>query len=184
MAPLSRSWLRPAAFLAAHMFVALLLGLVVIVPGVSFLQDQRHRIEQGTLALERARSALSRNEVVAAMTPEQIEAAANRYIQGDSEGLQNADLLGRLYRAAQEQGVSLRSATPLAPREWNAHRLVGARLEFKAPTERAAGFLAGLENGAALLFIDQASLSPDADEGTDMLAVVIEIYGVARWMQG
>ena len=74
--------------------------------------------EQGTLALERARSALSRNEVVAALSPEQIAAAANRYIQGTSEGLQNADLLGRLHRAAQEQGVSLTSATPLAGSPW------------------------------------------------------------------
>ena len=184
MTSLSRSWVRPAAFLAAHAFVALLLGFSIIVPGVAFLQDQRQRIEQGTLALERARSALSRNEVVAALSPEQIAAAANRYIQGTSEGLQNADLLGRLHRAAQEQGVSLTSATPLAPREWNGRRLVGARIEFTAPTERAAGFLAGLEDGAALLFVDQASLSPDTDEGTDALAVVIEIYGVARWTEG
>ncbi|MGF9759502.1 type II secretion system protein GspM [Microvirga sp. 0TCS3.31] len=175
--------MRPTVFLAAHALAALLLGLVVIVPGVSFLQDQRHRIEQGTLALERAHSALSRNEVVAALTPEQIATAANRYIQGDSEGLQNADLLGRLHRAAQEQGVSLRSATPLAPRAWNNRRLVGARIEFTAPTDRAAGFLAGIEDGAALLFIDQASLSHDADGGTDALAVVIEIYGVARWTE-
>lgn len=184
MAALSGSWVRPTVFLAAHTLVALLLALIVIVPSVGFLQDQRHRIEQTSLDLERANSALSRNGAVAALTPEQIAVAANRYIQGDSEGLQNADLLGRLHRAAQEQSVILRSATPLAPREWNDRRLVGARIEFTASTEKVARFIAGLEDGAALLFIEQASLSSDVDEGTDTLAVVIEIYGVARWTEG
>ncbi|MBM6582466.1 hypothetical protein ILT44_19870 [Microvirga sp. BT689] len=180
----SRSWVRPAAFLAAHGVVALLLCLAVIVPSIGVLQEQRHSMEQGAVALERARSALSRNEAVAALTPEQIESVASRYIQGDSEGMQNADLLNRLRLAAQEQAISLSSATPLAPREWNARRLVGARLEFTAPTKPAAGFLAGLEDGAALLFIDQASLSPNPDEGEDALTVMIEVYGVARWTEG
>ena len=184
MSILSRSWVRPAAFLAAHGIVALLFCLAVIVPSVGFLEEQQYKIEQGVLALERARAALSRNEAVAALAPEQIEAAANRYIRGESEGMQNADLLNRLRLAAQEQDVQLSSATPLAPRNWNARRLVGARLEFTAPTERAAGFLAGLEDGAALLFIDQASLSPDPDEGEDALRGMIEIYGVARWTEG
>jgi hypothetical protein len=179
-----RALVRPAVFIAANGAAALVLGLALIRPGIDFLQDQRRRIEQGALALERVRSTIARNEAASAIGPEQIEAAARRFIQGNSEGLQNADLLGRLRQTADEQGVSLGSATTLPPRQWAERRLVGARVEFNASTERAARVLADLEYGPALLFVERAKLSPNPEEGDDSVAVTVEVYGVAQWPDG
>jgi len=181
MLQLSGAWGRSAAFLVVHGVAALLLGLIVIVPAVNFLQEQRLRIEQSALTLERARAVLSRNETVANLSPEHLAVAASRFIQGQGEGSQNADLLRRLRSLAEEKGVQLSSATPLAPREWNARRFIGARIEFRAATEQVAGLLTEFESGSALLFIEKADLSPDKEGDAESLAVMIEIYGVARW---
>jgi hypothetical protein len=180
----SPAWFRPIAFVTANAAAVLLLCLAVVAPAIDFLQDQRRMIEQGALTLERTRAAIARNEAVSAIAPVQIEAAAQRFVRGDGEGLQNADLLGRLRQAAEEHGVSLGSAATLPPRTWSDRRLVGARVDFVAPTERAARFLSSLEYGPALIFIDRATLSPDREGGEDTIAGTVEVYGVTQWPEG
>jgi hypothetical protein len=178
-----KGWLRSTIFLGANGVLVALVYLLLVVPAVDLLQDQRWRIEQGTLALEQARSVIARNEAISSVSPADVEAAAQRFIQGNRESLLDVDLLRRLRQLAGEQGVSFRSITPLPPREWLARRLVGARIEFAAPAGQAAAFLMSIEHGPSLLFIHQAALSPDREGGTDTLALTLEVYGVAQWSE-
>jgi hypothetical protein len=178
-----KGWLRSIIFLGVNGLLVALVHLLLVVPAANLLQDQRQRIEQGTLALEQARSVIARNEAISSVSPADIEAAAQRFIQGNRESLLDVDLLHRLRQLAEGQGVSFRSITPLPPREWLARRLVGARIEFAAPAEQAAAFLSSIEQGPSLLFIHQAALSPDREGGTDTIALILEVYGVAQWSE-
>jgi hypothetical protein len=185
MAASLKAWSRFIAFIAANGLALVCVYLLVIEPSLGLLTRQKDEIEQRTRNLEQVRSVIARNRTIASIDPGQIEAAAQRFLQGDSESLLSADLLRRLRQAAEEQSMALNSVALLPPREWFDRRLVGARIEFSGPTKNVVNVLSSIEHGSSLFFINNAKLSqarsPDGAAADDAVSAVIEVYGVARW---
>jgi hypothetical protein len=182
-----KTWSRFIAFVAANGLALVCVYLLVIEPALGLLTRQRDEIEQRTRVLEQVRSVIARNRMIASIDPSQIEAAAQRFLQGDSESLLSADLLRRLRQAAEEQGMALSSVSLLPPREWFDRRLVGARIEFSGPTKNVANVLSSIEHSPSLFFINNAKLSqarsPEGAAADDAVSAVIEVYGVTRWQE-
>jgi Type II secretion system (T2SS), protein M subtype b len=175
-------WGRFVLFVLANGLAVAGLCVLFSTPAIDLLQEQRVRIEQGSALLQQASSVIARASLIAAIEPAEIEQAAQRFVHGESGSLANADLLTRLRQAGEEKGVSFSSVTTLPPREWSGRQLAGARIEFTAPTPRAAELLSHIEDGPSFLFITRAKLSAaresEADDGT--VAAMVDVYAVMR----
>jgi hypothetical protein len=126
-----KTWSRFIAFVAANGLALVCVYLLVIEPALGLLTRQRDEIEQRTRVLEQVRSVIARNRMIASIDPSQIEAAAQRFLQGDSESLLSADLLRRLRQAAEEQGMASASTGMVrSPPCWGEDRV------FRADEER------------------------------------------------
>jgi hypothetical protein len=184
MTTLFKVWSRFIAFAAANGVALIGVYLLVIEPGLELLARQQDQIERRTRTLEQVRSVISRNRTIATIEPSRVEAAAQRFLQGDSESLLSADLLKRLRQVADQQGMSLSSVALLPPQEWFDRRLVGARIEFAGPTKNVANVLSSIEHGPSLFFIKNAKLSQARSvhgaAADDTVLAIIEVYGVTR----
>src|SRR4051812_17728721 len=89
-------WTRLGAFLGGNALALAALYMLLFSPVRDFLADQQSRIEQIAPRLDQAKSTLARNQAVAALAPAELSAGTQRFIQGDSLSLLNADLLTRL----------------------------------------------------------------------------------------
>ena len=179
----TRSWVRFVAFLGANALVVAAAYLLAVDPLLDLLRDQRKRIDHGRMIVKQRESAVARNEAFSPGDLSELDRIRGRFIQGEGTNPLNGDLLTRLRHAADHQEISLTSVTLLPPREWFGRELVGARLEFTAPTGKAANMLIAIEDGPSFLFIRRAKLAPfkDALGGQDAVAATIEVYGIALW---
>jgi hypothetical protein len=176
-------WPRLAIFLTLNGLAVLAFGLLAVEPVFELLRTQRARIDAATVLLRQAAVAAERSRTLEALEPAAVEEAATRLIRGDSVSLLQADLLTRLRRIGEEQGVAFTRVLPLAPRKWHHRTLVGARIEFTGTTEQAAAILMTIEHGATLLFVQGAKFaSADMGEGNSpqQVEAVIEVYGLAQ----
>ena len=182
MRPALAQWARLTVFLAANGIALAALYFAVLDPALGFLADQRHQIEAGLMRLEQAAAMAERDRLAATLDPAEVERAAERFIQGHDEGLLVADLLTRLRRVGEEEGVSFVSVAALPPREWHGRSLVGARVEVTASTVRMAMLLSAIESGQTLLFINRAKLSAQSEERSDdTVTAVFDVYGIPQW---
>jgi Type II secretion system (T2SS), protein M subtype b len=183
-----KAWCRFTAFIVANGLILACVYFLIVSPTVRLLSDRQALIEQRGRVLEQVKSVIARNRTVAAIDPEQVEAAAQRFLKGDSESLLSADLLKRLRQIAEEEGVSLASVALLPPREWFGRRLVGTRIEFSGPTDDVVGVISAIEHGSSLFFINHAKLSQmkgvEGGMAEDAVAVTLEIYGATQWPEG
>lgn len=181
-----KTWARFAVFVTANGLALAGIYIFLVEPGFEILRDQKKQIEHTALVLEHLRSNLTRKQSISSLDPIETEKAAQRFLQGNTENLQNADLFTRLRQIADAHGVSFSSVTNLAPREWIGRQLVGARVEFTAPTQRVAELLSNIEDGPSFLFIRSAKLATagEGDATEKRLGVSIEVYGVTRWSKG
>jgi hypothetical protein len=177
-------WGRFGVFLGGNALALAALYLLLFSPVRDFLADQQSRIEQIGPRLEQARSTLARNQALASLDAAELSAGTQRFIQGDSVSLLNADLLTRLRHLGDQHGVSFSSVTTLSQREWRGRKLVGAKIEFSGKTREIAEFVAATENGRSYLFITRAQLSPLADRDSfgGTMTANLEIYGVSGWL--
>ena len=181
-----KTWARFAVFVTANGLALAGIYIFLVEPGFEILRDQKKQIEHTALVLEHLRSNLTRKQSISSLDPIETEKAAQRFLQGNTENLQNADLFTRLRQIADAHGVSFSSVTNLAPRDWIGRQLVGARVEFTAPTQRVAELLSNIEDGPSFLFIRSAKLATagEGDATEKRLGVSIEVYGVTRWSKG
>jgi hypothetical protein len=175
-------WGRFGLFLGANALAVVGLGLIVAEPGIELLREQRARIEQGSARLDQAQSLIAREALMAAIEPAEIEQASQRFVQGESGSLANADLLTRLRQAGEQKGVSFTSVTTLPPRERSGRQFAGARIEFAAPTRRTAELLSHIEDGQSFLFITRAKLSAavESDAADGVVVAMVDVYGATR----
>lgn len=181
-----KTWARFAVFVTANGLALAGIYIFLVEPGFEILRDQKKQIEHTALVLEHLRSNLTRKQSISSLDPIETEKAAQRFLQGNTENLQNADLFTRLRQIADAHGVSFSSVTNLAPRDWIGRQLVGARVEFTAPTQRVVELLSNIEDGPSFLFIRSAKLATagEGDATEKGLGVSIEVYGVTRWSKG
>ena len=154
-----KTWARFAVFVTANGLALAGIYIFLVEPGFEILRDQKKQIEHTALVLEHLRSNLTRKQSISSLDPIETEKAAQRFLQGNTENLQNADLFTRLRQIADAHGVSFSSVTNLAPRDWIGRQLVGARVEFTAPTQRVVELLSNIEDGPSCLFIRSANLA-------------------------
>ena len=178
-----KTWARFAVFVTANGLALAGIYIFLVEPGFEFLRDQERQIKQNALVLEHLHSNLRRKQSISSLDPIETEKAAQRFLQGNTENLLNADLLTRLRQIADAHSVSFSSVTNLPPRDWIGRQLVGARVEFTAPTQRVAELLSNMEDGPSFLFIRSAKLATvgEGDASEKRLGVSIEVYGVTRW---
>lgn len=181
-----KTWTRFAVFITANGLALAGIYILLVEPGLEMLRDQERRIKQNSLVLEHLNSTLTRKQSISSLDPIETERAAQRFLQGNTENLLNADLLTRLRQIADGHAVSFSSVTNLAPRDWFGRQLVGARVEFTAPTQRVAELLSSIEDGSSFLFIRSVKLATagESDASEKRLGVSIEVYGVTRWSKG
>ena len=181
-----KTWARFAVFVTANGLALAGIYIFLVEPGFEILREQKKQIEHTALVLEHLRSNLTRKQSISSLDPIETEKAAQRFLQGNTENLQNADLFTRLRQIADAHGVSFSSVTNLAPRDWIGRQLVGARVEFTAPTQRVVELLSNIEDGPSFLFIRSAKLATagEGDATEKGLGVSIEVYGVTRWSKG
>ncbi|WP_132254001.1 type II secretion system protein GspM [Methylobacterium segetis] len=182
--------LRFAVFLGCNALALLLVSGLILSPALGLLSDQQEAIARMEPRLEQARSAIARAAALSEQDPATLQDLAQRFVQGETESLLQADLLLRLREIAESHGVAFASVASLPEREAMGRRVVGARIEFQASDHRAAALLSSLERGPAFLFIRNAQLSAagaqlsasGAEEpGEDAVSVSVEVYGVAGW---
>jgi hypothetical protein len=175
-------WGRFGLFLGANALAVAGLGVLVAEPAIELLREQRARIEQGSTRLDQAQALMAREAALAAIEPAEIEQASQRFVQGDSASLANADLLTKLRQAGEQKGVSFSSVTTLPPRERFGRQFAGARIEFSAPTRRAAELLSHIEDGPSFLFIARAKLSAavESDAADGVVVAMVDVYGATR----
>jgi hypothetical protein len=175
-------WGRFCLFIGANILALAALYLVLFRPAWDFVADQRARIEDIGPRLEQARASLDRGRAVLSLDPE-LSSAAERFVQGETLSIRNADLLTRLRKLGEEHGLSFSSVATLPERDWQGRKLVGARVEFSGTTRRVADLVLAVESGRSYLFISRAQLSPSSErDGTaDTIGANLEIYGVSTW---
>lgn len=150
---------RRAVFAGVNALMLALFYLVVIEPA-------RRLIADGAEMIAQRRSTLARYEAVAAQ-----EAAIGDYarqvaetnargelIDGDSEGIVNANLQARLKALAEQSKVVVRSIQMLPPRPFQGATLVGARIDVAGPHDAIHALARAIEGEPPLLVIMAASL--------------------------
>jgi hypothetical protein len=170
---------RRFAFLAAHAGAAAGVWIFVVAPGLGLLEEQRRGIERTAAALEQASAVLARQDRLAA-SPVPADGDADRFLNGGSASLIEADLITRLRQAAEPSAVTFNSAAPLPPLSWSGRTLTGAQVEFTASTQQAAEILSRVEDGRSFLFIRRARLMAASDSESGSAGVLLEVYGAAR----
>jgi hypothetical protein len=176
-------WGRFGAFLGGNALALAALYLLLFCPVRDFLADQQSRIEQIGPRLDQARSTLARNRALSSLDAAELSAGTQRFMQGESNSLLNADLLTRLRQLGEQHGATFSSVTTLPEREWRGRKLVGAKLEFAGKTRQVADLVAAIENGRSYLFVTRAQLSASADQDAigGTITASLDIYGVSGW---
>jgi hypothetical protein len=78
--------------------------------------------------------------------------------QADQSGQASALVQSNLSEIAREAGLSLRSVSPLSPRNVPLAQGIGFRVELEAPLDRLVSYLVEIEHSQPALSIDRATL--------------------------
>lgn len=158
---------RPAGRRA--LFVAVnLLGLALFY--IVFIEPARRMIADGAEAIAQRRQTLARYEAVASHE-EQIQEYARQVadingrgelLDGDSEGVINANLQARLKSIAEAAQVTVRSIQMLPEKPFQGVTLVGARIDVSGSYENVHALARALEGAPPLMIITAASLRGQA----------------------
>lgn len=153
---------------------ALVWGIFAL-PVMEWKRDQlRHETRQHTENLKLHRRLLT------------LRAEKDSLAQGGDAGVlwsarQHTDaaiqVQSRMAEIAQEQGLSLKSATPTEDVSLPQETSVAFRIEFAAPLDAALGFVVALENNDPPLIIDTASLrrAQALDTASEQPSVLVQM---------
>ncbi|QGM96086.1 type II secretion system protein GspM [Methylocystis parvus] len=150
---------RRAIFIGVNLVAFALVYLV-------FIEPARRMIAGGAEAIAQRRQTLARYEAVAAHE-QQIQDYARQVaetnargelLDGDSEGVINANLQARLKSIAEGAQVTVRSIQMLPEKSFQGVTLVGARLDVSGAYENIHALARALEGAPPLMIITAASL--------------------------
>ncbi len=150
---------RRALFIGANLLAIALFYLV-------FIEPARRMIADGAEAIAQRRQTLARYEAVASHE-EQIQEYARQVaetngrgelLDGDSDGVINANLQARLKSIAETAQVTVRSIQMLPDKPFQGVTLVGARIDVSGSYENVHALARALEGAPPLMIITAASL--------------------------
>jgi general secretion pathway protein M len=182
---------RRAIFVGVNL-LALALGYAVIV------EPARRMIADGAEAIAQRRQTLARYEAVASHE-EQIQEYARQVadingrgelLDGDSEGVINANLQARLKSIAEAAQVAVRSIQMLPEKPFQGVTLVGARIEVSGAYENIHALARALEGAPPLMIITAATLRGQAifwgapAQGEQDMEAQFDVFGGAPQKKG
>jgi general secretion pathway protein M len=154
---------RRATFIGVNLLALALVYLLLIEPA-------RRMIADGAEAIAQRRQTLARYEAVASHE-EQIQDYARQVadingrgelLDGDSDGVINANLQARLKSIAEAAQVTVRSIQMLPDKPFQGVTLVGARIDVSGSYENVHALARALEGAPPLMIITAATLRGQA----------------------
>jgi general secretion pathway protein M len=154
---------RRATFIGVNLLALALVYLILIEPA-------RRMIADGAEAIAQRRQTLARYEAVASHE-EQIQDYARQVadingrgelLDGDSDGVINANLQARLKSIAEAAQVTVRSIQMLPDKPFQGVTLVGARIDVSGSYENVHALARALEGAPPLMIITAATLRGQA----------------------
>lgn len=172
--------------LAALFVVLAVLATAAILPHVWSL-SLAEEIEQQTNAAvgheaEARRLGVARQRLAALSNP---AIARSMLLQGETSGLNGAQLQRRISDIALSTGINLQSLRISDPEDWKAGlRQISIEISLQAPLQQIQSFLYDIETDLPLLFIDQLTVqAPDSNGSTSALTpldVSLSVRGLAQ----
>jgi general secretion pathway protein M len=179
--------------LAVGMLAAVLAAIAILVvePLRTHVTGIQDRIAQERMMVGRL-TALSSDDSARRSLEQQTKAAraAGLFIEGESESIRLAMLQSNLSAIATANGVKLRSARNLPPRDRNELRLLGVQLQLAAPVDKLQKLLLDIEQAKPSLLIDGLQITPLAvaragdDEQPGLLDARFDVYAVESRQKG
>jgi hypothetical protein len=150
---------RRAIFVAVNFVILLLFYLVFIEPARRLIADGAETIAQRRVILARYEAVAAQEAAIADYAQQVAETnARGELIDGEGEGIVNANLQARLKALAEESKVTVRSIQMLPARSFQGATLVGARLDVSGPYAAVHALARALEGEPPLLIIASAAL--------------------------
>lgn len=177
---------RRAIFVGVNLLALLLIYFIVIEPARQMIAGGAEGIADKQTTLARYRAVAAQEGAVDEYGRQVAESnARGELIDGDTEGLVNANLQARLKTLAEQTKVTVRSIQILPTKTFHGATLVGARLEAAGSLEAIHDLARALEGEPPLLLIVAASIrgqvmmwgAPTAGEAD--LDAQFDVYGGA-----
>lgn len=150
---------RRAIFAGVNLLIAALFYLVMIEPARRLIADGAEMIAQRRATLARYEAVARQENTIADYSRQVAETnARGELIDGDGEGIVNANLQARLKTLAEQAKVTVRSIQILPARPFQGVTLVGARLDVAGSYEAVHELARTLEGEPPLLVVVAASL--------------------------
>lgn len=180
-------------FLALAMLIVpiALLMILAINPLWAYISDLQDRIWQERLILSRLTEFTNEERAKRVLDQETKSAKSfGLFIEGESETIRLSTLQSNLSSIVSANGIKLRSARNLPPREKNELRLLGVQLQLIAPLDKLQKILLDIEQAKPTLFVDALQIMPTVtsrlpdDEQPGLLDVRFDVFAVETRQKG
>jgi hypothetical protein len=150
---------RRAAFVGANLLILALFYLAVVESARRLVADGAEMIAQRRVTLARYEAVAAQENAIADYAQQVAETnARGELIDGESEGIVNANLQARLKALAEQSKVTVRSIQMLPTRPFHGATLVGARLDVSGSYDAVHALARALEGEPPLLIVTTAAL--------------------------
>lgn len=152
--------------------------LIVAAPVVGRLSGLRERIEEQRSLLGRYLAAAGMEKEADRIDLQSKSAAGSRvFLPGNSDAVRLAQLQSLASRVAQAEGVTVRSARSLQPRERDGVKFLGIEAQLSCTIEQLQRIVHTLESDQPYLFIDTLQVTPPraAPEQDPMAAARLDV---------
>lgn len=168
-----------------------LLMILAINPLWAYISDLQDRIWQERLILSRLTEFTNEERAKRVLDQETKSAKSfGLFIEGESETIRLSTLQSNLSSIVSANGIKLRSARNLPPREKNELRLLGVQLQLIAPLDKLQKILLDIEQAKPTLFVDALQIMPTVtsrlpdDEQPGLLDVRFDVFAVETRQKG
>jgi hypothetical protein len=153
------SAVRRGIFVSVNLLVLALFYLIFIEPVRSFVAEGTETIAERRQTLARYEAVVSHEEQIQDYARQVADInAGGELIEGDSEGVINANLQARLKLMAEAARVTVKSIQMLPEKEFRGVTLVGARIEAFGSYENVHELARAIESEPPLLIVTAAAL--------------------------
>ncbi|HEY8127040.1 MAG TPA: type II secretion system protein GspM [Methylocystis sp.] len=153
------SAVRRGIFVSVNLLVLALFYLIFIEPVRSFVAEGAEAIAERRQTLARYEAVVSHEEQIQDYARQVADInAGGELIEGDSEGVINANLQARLKLMAEAARVTVKSIQMLPEKEFRGVTLVGARIEAFGSYENVHELARAIESEPPLLIVTAAAL--------------------------
>lgn len=177
---------RRAIFIGVNLLGLALFYLIAIEPARQMIAAGAEGIAERQVTLARYQAVALQENAVADYAKQVADSnARGELIDGDTEGIINANLQARLKTLAEESKVTVRSMQMLPPKTFHGATLVGARLDGTGSLEAIHKLARALEGEPPLLLITTASIRSQAmmwgapTDNEQDLEAQFDVYGGA-----